>query len=43
VVTPPRAHVFVVTSEIGVMTDQTETREFGTMTGVDMTSNIEFD
>jgi hypothetical protein len=43
VVTPPRAPVFVVTSEIGVMTDQTETREFGTMTDVDMTINIELD
>jgi hypothetical protein len=43
VVTPPRAPVFVVTNEIGVMTDQTETREFGTMTDVDMTINIELD
>jgi hypothetical protein len=43
VVTPPRAPVFVVTSEIGVMTDQTETRRFGTMTDVDMTSYIELD
>jgi hypothetical protein len=43
VVTPPLAPVFVVTREIGVMTDQTETREFGTMTDVDMTINIELD